>query len=403
MFKNNLDIHAVTEIRCKSNIYFGCGAINRINDIADQLISRNIKSVLVISGRRAYKSTGAWGVIEPALTSRGIRFDIYDKVTPNPTTAQIDEATAMGKAVAAGAVIAIGGGSPIDTAKSVAILLTDTKYNAAELYEMKFTPSGAVPIVAVNLTHGTGTEADRFAVATILEKEYKPAIAYDCIYPTWSIDDPALMTGLSAEQTRYVSIDAVNHCIEAATSKAASAFSISLAREAIALVAQYLPAAEKDPSDLEARYYLLYASMLAGISFDNGLLHYTHALEHPLSAVKPELTHGLGLSMLVPAVVKAIYAEKGGVLADILSPMVPGLTGCPSEALKAAQGLEKWLADSKVPQKLADEGFTADDIDKLVELAFTTPSLGGLLSLAPNTADAAMVRTIYQDSMAPLC
>ena len=102
MFKNNLDIHAVTEIRCKSNIYFGCGAINRINDIADQLISRNIKSVLVISGRRAYKSTGAWGVIEPALTSRGIRFDIYDKVTPNPTTAQIDEATAMGKAVAAG-------------------------------------------------------------------------------------------------------------------------------------------------------------------------------------------------------------------------------------------------------------------------------------------------------------
>ena len=402
MFKNNLDINTVTEIRCKSNIYFGCGAINKINDIAEQLVARDIKSVLIISGRRAYKSTGAWAVIEPALTSRGIKFEIYDKVTPNPTTAQIDEATALGKSAGAGAVIAIGGGSPIDTAKSVAILLKDKEFNASELYEMKFTPSGAVPIVAVNLTHGTGTEADRFAVATILEKEYKPAIAYDCIYPTWSIDDPALMTGLSAEQTRFVSIDAVNHCIEAATSKAASPFSISLAREAIALVVQYLPVAEKDPSDLEARYYLLYASMLAGISFDNGLLHYTHALEHPLSAVKPELTHGLGLAMLVPAVVKSIYPVQGGVLADILAPMVPGLKGEPGEALAAALGVEKWLAASGVPQKLTDEGFAASDIDRLVELAFSTPSLGGLLSLAPNTADADSVRAIYTDSLVKL-
>ena len=166
-------------------------------------------------------------------------------------------------------MLAIGGGSPIDAGKSAAVLLANPGKTAAELYEFKFTPAGAVPIIAVNLTHGTGTEADRFAVATILEKEYKPAIAYDCIYPTWSIDDPALMTGLSREQTRFVSIDAVNHCIEAATGKAASAFSVSLAREAIALVAQYLPIAEKNPADLEARYYLLYASMLAGVCFDN--------------------------------------------------------------------------------------------------------------------------------------
>lgn len=399
MFKNNLNINNVTEIRCRSTVYFGCGAINKINDIAEQLIAQGIKSVLIISGRRAYKSTGAWDVIEPALVSRNIKFAVYDKVTPNPSTAQIDEATDLGKSISASAVIAIGGGSPIDTAKSVAILLKDTQFNAAELYEMKFTPSGAVPIVAVNLTHGTGTEADRFAVATILEKEYKPAIAYDCIYPTWSIDDPALMTGLSKEQTRYVSIDAVNHCIEAATSKAASPFSISLAREAIALVAQYLPVAENDPQNLEARYYLLYASMLAGISFDNGLLHYTHALEHPLSAVKPELTHGLGLAMLVPAVVHAIYPVQGGVLADILSPIVPGLSGNASEAVTAASGLEKWLADCGVPQKLSDEGFTSGDIDRLVELAFTTPSLGGLLSLAPNDATPDTVRSIYTNSL----
>ena len=386
MFKNNVDITQVSEFRLKTHIYFGCGAIHKINDIADQLVSRNIKNILVISGRGAYKATGAWDVIVPALESRGIAY-----------TVQIDEAVAM--APDAQAVLAIGGGSPIDAGKSAAILLAYPGRTASELYEFKFTPDKAVPIIAVNLTHGTGTEADRFAVATILEKEYKPAIAYDCIYPTWSIDDPALMTGLSREQTRFVSIDAINHCVEAATTKVASAFSISLARETIALVAQYLPIAEKNPADLEARYYLLYASMLAGVCFDNGLLHYTHALEHPLSGIKPELTHGLGLAILLPAVVKEIYVEKAGVLADILAPLVPGLKGDPAEALAAAQGVEKWLASAGVPQKLADEGFSAADLDHLVELAFTTPSLDGLLGLAPTAGDRAAVRRIYADSI----
>lgn len=397
MLNTQIDITQVSEFRLKTLVYFGCGAIHKINDIADQLVARNIKHILVISGRGAYKATGAWDVIVPALESRGIAYTLFDKVTPNPTTTQIDEAVAM--APGAQAVLAIGGGSPIDAGKSAAILLANPGKTAAELYEFKFTPDTAVPIIAVNLTHGTGTEADRFAVATILEKEYKPAIAYDCIYPTWSIDDPALMTGLSPAQTRFVSIDAINHCVEAATAKTASVFSISLAREAIALVAKYLPVAEANPADLEARYFLLYASMLAGVCFDNGLLHYTHALEHPLSGIKPELTHGLGLSILLPAVVKEIYPVKAGVLADILAPLVPGLAGTPDEALAAAQGVEKWLAASGVPQKLADEGFVESDLDHLVELAFTTPSLDGLLSLAPTEADKAAVRRIYADSM----
>ncbi|MBQ9804567.1 MAG: iron-containing alcohol dehydrogenase [Lentisphaeria bacterium] len=400
MFKNGIDINTVSELRLRTTIYFGCGAINKINDIAAELVTRNIKKVLVISGRGAYKATGAWDVIVPALESRGIAYALYDKITPNPSTAQIDEAVAL--AADAQAVLAIGGGSPIDAGKSAAILLAHPGKTAAELYEMKFTPATAVPIIAVNLTHGTGTEADRFAVATILEKEYKPAIAYDCIYPTWSIDDPALMTGLSAAQTRFVSIDAINHCVEAATTKTASPLSISLAREAIALVAQYLPVAEKNPADLEARYYLLYASMLAGVSFDNGLLHFTHALEHPLSGVKPELTHGLGLAILLPAVIREIYAAKSVVLADILAPLVPGLTGDAAEAAEAAKGVEQWLAAAGVPQKLADEGFTAADIDKLVDLTFTTPSLGGLLALAPVTADADAVRRIYTNSLTKL-
>lgn len=77
--------------------------------------------------------------------------------------------------------------------------------------EFKFEPTKAAPIVSINLTHGTGTETNRFAVVTVPEKDFKPAIAYDCIYPMFAIDDPELMTKLSPKQTRFVSIDAVNH------------------------------------------------------------------------------------------------------------------------------------------------------------------------------------------------
>ena len=402
MWDESMLYDTVREIRTKTTTYLGVGAIDKIDDIFGEFKEEGISVVLCVTGGHSYKLTGAWDKVEAAAARHGLRLALYNKVTPNPTTDSVDEAAALGREAGAGAVLCIGGGSPIDCGKSAAILLANPGKTAEELYCYKFTPRAALPIVAVNLTHGTGSEVNRFAVATITRLNYKPAIAYDCIYPTWAIDDPALMTGLSEKQTRFVSIDAVNHSVEAVTSVIASPLSVTLGREAIALVAQFLPSALKNPGDLTARYYLLYASMLAGSAFDNGMLHYTHALEHPLSAVKPDLTHGLGLSMLLPAVVKHIYPVRATVLADVLSPLVPGLKGDPAEAETAAKGVEKWLAGVGAPKKLSDEGFSSADIDKLTKLAFTTPSLGFLLSLAPNKADAEAVRRIYSDSMTPL-
>ena len=401
MWEKDVDIRQIQEIRVKTNVFFGVGAITKIEDIAKDLKSKGIDKVIVVSGRGAYKVTGAWDYVEKALNNNEIGYINYAKVTPNPTTAAIDEAVTEAKAFGAKAVIAIGGGSPIDTGKSVAILLEYPEKTAAQLYEFEFTPEKAAPIVAINLTHGTGTEVNRFAVATNLEKNFKPAIAYDCIYPSYSIDDPQLMTKLSLNQTLYTSIDAVNHVVEGATSTVASPYSITLAKETIRLVAKYLPKAAADLENPEYRYYLLYASLLGGVGFDNGLLHYTHALEHPLSAVKPELSHGLGLAMLLPAVIKTIYPAKAATLADILEPIAPGLKGTPDEAEKAAELVEKWLADVGVPQKLTDDGFCEADVDKLVNLCFTTPSLDGLLGIAPVKATKDVVKQIYEDSMKP--
>ena len=401
MWKSDVDIDSVVELRLKPNVYFGFGAINKMEDIAKDMKSKGIDKVLVVSGRRAYKSSGAWDVIEKAFKNHGIEYTNYAEVTPNPTADAVDSAVKQGKEFGAKAVMGIGGGSPIDAAKSAAILLANDGKTARDLYEFKFTPDKALPIIAINLTHGTGTETNRFAVVTIPETQYKPAIAYDCIYPSYSIDDPALMMNLSPEQTIYVSIDAVNHSVEAATTKVASPYSISTAKECIELVAKYLPVINKDPQNKEARYYLLYASILGGVSFDNGLLHFTHALEHPLSGVKPELSHGLGLAMILPAVVKHIYKAKAKTLASLFSSIVPDLKGTPDEAEYAAKKIEQWLQSVGITKKLADEGFSEADVDSLVNLTFETPSLSGLLAIAPVEGTKEVVKAIFTESLHP--
>lgn len=401
MWDHKISIHEIREIRTKTTAYFGVGAIRKIDDIMGILSAQGIKKVLCVTGRGSYKKTGAWNYVSDAFNKHGIEHVLYDKITPNPTADAVDEARQIARDFGAQAVIAIGGGSPIDAGKSAAILLEYPQENARSLYELKFAPTKAAPVIAINLTHGTGTEVDRFAVVSIPEKEYKPAIAYDCIYPLYAIDDPALMTGLSPDQTRYVSIDAVNHVVEAATSAAASPYSILLAQETVRLVATYLPQALQHPEDLTARYFLLYASLIAGVSFDNGLLHFTHALEHPLSAVKPDLAHGLGLAMLLPAVLKQIYPAQPEVLAALFAPVVDGLKGIPAEGEKVALSVEKWLYSLGVTSKLADEGYTENDLDRLTELAMTTPSLDGLLAIAPVPASKEVIRTIYKDSMKP--
>ena len=399
MWTKDIDIHEVREIRTRTNVYFGVGAIQKIHDIAKDIKSKGINKVVVMSGKHAYIATGAWDVVKAALEENGIEYVNFAQVTPNPNTHHVNDAFKLARDFGAQAVIAIGGGSPTDAGKSVAILLENPDKTAEDIYEFRFTPTKAAPIISINLTHGTGTETNRFAVVTNLEKNFKPAIAYDCIYPTYAIDDPQLMTKLSPKQTRYVSIDAVNHVVEAATSTVASPYSITLAKQVVELVAKYLPKAIANPEDLEARYFLAYTAMMGGVSFDNGLLHYTHALEHPLSAVKPDLSHGLGLAILLPAVIKTIYKDRAATLADILAPIVPELKGTPDEAEKAAEGVYAWLKSVDVPEKLTDMGFKAEDVDKLTDLVFTTPSLQGLIDIGPSGNSREVVRKIYEESL----
>ena len=179
MWDNYFDTNTVSEIRLKTTVYMGPGAIKKIDGIVGELKDRGVSQILCMTGGRSYKLTGAWDHVEAACKKHGVGITLYNKVTPNPTTVAIDEAVALARSEKAAAVIGIGGGSPIDAGKSAAILLAYPDKTAEDLYTFKFTPDHAVPLIAINLTHGTGTEVDRFAVATIphlnLRRDCAPA------------------------------------------------------------------------------------------------------------------------------------------------------------------------------------------------------------------------------------
>ncbi|PKK38900.1 alcohol dehydrogenase [Clostridiaceae bacterium JG1575] len=398
MWENEMNINEVKEIRVKTTAYLGVGAIEKIDDILAEMAKRGNKSCVLVTGKNSYKSSGAWAAVEPALKKHGFKYAIYDEVKPNPDVHQVNAALKLAKSIDADTVMGIGGGSPIDAAKAVACLLKYPNETAETLASLTVDVRDAAPIIAINLTHGTGTEVDRFSVITIPEQEFKPALAYEAMYPAFAIDDPALMVSLGKAQSTYVSIDAVNHVTEAATTLTANPLAVLTAGETIRLVAKYLPRVRENGNDMEARYYLAYAALIAGTSFDNGLLHLTHAMEHPLSAVKTDLTHGLGLAILLPAVVKAIFDERRETILSIYAPIL-GEYQDDINADEVAQRIRAWLASVGVTETLKDIGFEHKDVEKLTHLAFNTPGLGGLLGCAPVKADEALVSRIYEESL----
>ncbi len=388
----------VKTLRLRSCIFLGVGAIQKMNYIAKTLKRRGVDKLIVVTGKGSYIRSGAWDPVVEALKGNGIEYVLYNQVQSNPTADQADEAAEIGKKFGAQAVIGIGGGSPIDAAKTVALLLANPTITCRDLYEFRFIPKKTAPMVAINLTHGTSTEINRYAVVSIPEKQHKPGIVYDLLSPMFAINDPALMVNLPAKQSVYVSVDAVNHVFEGATSKIATPLSILIAQETIRLVADHLPRVMKDAEDLESRYYLVYAAMIGGIALENGSIHITHAMEHPMSALRPNLSHGLGLSVILPAVMRKIYSSRAPLIAHIMAPIIPGLKGTEDETDMAVAGVKRWQTALGITEKMGDIGFTKGDIPRLVDLIYDTPTLEDGLKLAPTSCGRADLAAIFEES-----
>ncbi len=387
----------VTEIRTTTVVYLGPGAVDTLEQILSGYRAKGTQRIGILTGRSSYRSSGAWQKVVPVIDALGFEYLHFERIEPNPTTALIDRAVEFFRPYCPQLLIAIGGGSVIDTTKVVAACILAPEVSAEDLYLKRWTPEQALPVVAVNLTHGTGSEVDRYAVATVQRLSYKAGTAHRCLYPAYAIDDPELMVSLSPEQTRYTTLDAMNHLIEAATTKKASAYTVMLAREGISKIAQWLPVVLREPDDIEARGWLLYASMLGGAAIDSAVVHLTHPMEHLLSAINPALPHGLGLTLLLPAVLEVIYQACKDVLREILLPVIG--KDVPDSAEYIRDSLRQWLISVGFTEDLGSYGFTEESVPDLVARAKRLYDRTSSLYLAPVEPTEQTLEYIYRSSI----
>lgn len=227
-----------------------------------------------------------------------------------------------------------------------------------------------IPLIAVNLTHGTGTEVDKWAVVTLDDTREKIGIA--ARYPDLSIDDPIYTLTLDERQTIYTSLDAFYHSYESATAKTSNPLSQSLAESAIGTIAETLPKLAKNLRDLALRYRMLYASMIAGIAIDMARTHIIHAIEHVLSGLEPKLPHGCGLGLLGPRAVYYIHKAAPELSARLLRHINPHIKPTIDSAAEAEKTVAKFQEEIGLRERLSDYGFTERDVVNIAERVFTT-------------------------------
>lgn len=400
MWTKAVDIYCVREIRMKTDIFLGAGSLACLENMIETWKEEKIDSILLLAGKNSFSASGAEKEVIRVLKNSGIKWNIFFCPEKIQTLSLPDLAAEEGRKINAKAILAVGGRRISDTAKCASLLLAaEEKYTAKDLAEGSYIPQKALPIILVNTSHGSGSENNSFATFFLPEEMAYYEISSPLVYPQKVISDPFLARSLPRKETRYAAISAVNHALESATGKNANPMSIFLAHEVIKLVSRYLPVLEKSPDDLSARYFLLFASLLAGLAADNGGSNFVHALLKQMKQLKPDLPHALGVTMLMPAVVKKVYPEHGKVLASLLAPIVPDLSGNAEEAEDAAAGLETWIAGFGVVLNPADVRFLRENIDELVETSYQNPSLSLLLTVSPLESAKDVIRSIFDDAL----
>lgn len=372
-----------------TTLYFGVNALENAKDF----ISKHEK-VVIATGKTSARISGALGDVEKILKGFGISYVIYDNISANPWASQVEELAKVVWSEGADLVIAIGGGSPIDTAK-VASVIALSGGSVKEYVEGVRKPKRSVPLLAINITHGTGTEIDRYAVVTLDDTKEKHGLSPK--YPEISIDDPRYTLTLDRRQTIYTSLDAFYHVYESATSKVRSLFIETLAKEATVLIAENLPKLVSDLRNIELREKLLYASMIAGIAIDSGSTHIIHAIEHALSGLQPKLAHACGLALLGPRSAFYIHKAVPEHSATILKILDPTIKPIAEDAEKAQKAIEKFQQEVGFNERLSDYGFTERDIEKIIEYTLTRLSYMHGNSPFPLTAD--IIRDIVKSAL----
>ncbi|MDO4961601.1 MAG: iron-containing alcohol dehydrogenase [Eubacteriales bacterium] len=292
-------------INAVKTTFFGKGAIKLLGP---ELVKTGIKRALLITDRFLYES-GLCQKVADVLSESGIEYAVYYDVKPNPSVYVVNDCIAAAKAIDARVLIALGGGSAIDTAKAVSIVLANG--GRVEQYEgVNKSQKAGLPLVAINTTAGTGSECTTFYIVTDPVRQSKMAMVDTNCMVAIAVNDTDFMSSMPPKLTAATGMDALTHSIEAVFSKDATPITDKDAVWAIDAIVKNLPAAVRNGADEKARTMMAYAENVAGMAFSNAGLGMVHAMAHALGG-HYNLAHGVCNAVLLPYVL-SFDMKKGG-------------------------------------------------------------------------------------------
>lgn len=377
-----------------TQIYFGPGSLEQLGSIA--LPGR--KALIVTSAGGSMEKLGYLDRVTKLLSKQQIEAVSFNKILSNPIKDHVMEGAALAQANGCDMIIGLGGGSSIDSAKSIAVMTT----NPGDYWDYIKGGSGKnqplvnppLPIIAITTTAGTGTEADPWTVITKPETAEKIGFGNEQTFPAISIVDPELMLSVPPTLTAYQGFDALFHAMEGYIAECANPLSDLYALKAIELVAQYLPAAVTDGQNLEARTQLALANTLAGMVESASSCTSEHALEHALSGRHPDLPHDAGLIMLSASYFE-FFADKLSVrFLDMARALGAADATDPLECVRRLIQLQKDCGVDTL--KMSDYGIDPEHFDDYAVNAIQT--MGGLFAVDRYKLDFDEVIYILQQS-----
>jgi len=347
--------------------YFGPGAREVLPEVIERLGG---KKALVVTDKGLIKF-GVAKLVTDVLDKAGIAYTIFSEVKPNPTVTNVKDGIAAFEAAEADFIIAIGGGSSMDTAKAVGIVVKNPEFSdIVSLEGCAPTKNKSVPIIAMPTTAGTAAETTINYVIIDEDKQKKMVCVDPNDIPAVAIIDAELMYSLPRGLTAATGMDALTHAIEGYITKAAWEMSDMFEIEAVRMIARYLPVAVEEPSNPEGRNGMAVAQYIAGMAFSNVGLGLVHGMAHPMGSLF-DIPHGVANALLLPTIMEFNMPkclDKYPQIAEAMGVDIKGLTR--EEASQAAVDSVRALAVKVgIPQHLSELGISEKDIPALAEQA----------------------------------
>ncbi len=349
-----------------------------LKDAADAIQSKGFKRGLIVTDVILNK-IGVVKKVQTLLNQRSVQSVVFDGTKPNPTIRNVNDGLALLKEHDCDFVISLGGGSPHDCAKGIALLATNGG-TISDYEGVDRSAKSMLPLVAINTTAGTASEMTRFCIITDEERHIKMAIVDKHTTPLISVNDPELMLGKPASLTAATGMDALTHAVEAYVSIAATPITDAVAIKAIELIQANLRTAVSNGDDIHAREQMAYAQFMAGMAFNNASLGYVHAMAHQLGGFY-DLPHGVCNAVLLPHVQRYNAQVCPERLRDVAKAMGVDVSAMTAEqgAAAAIEAIQQLSKDVGIPAGLRELGAQEQDIPTLADNAlkdacgFTNP------------------------------